>query len=228
MKLSSLSILIPAYKDEKTIVNVVELAVLAGRRYADRYEIVILNDASPDSLLSVVKKLKREIPTLRIITHKKNLGYGQTIKELYCAGMNKWLFTIPGDFQIDPMEIKKLLSSTRQADMIIGWRKNRYDTNTRIRQSRLYNGLLRLLFRLQLHDVNSVRLMRKSIMDRCTIRSSSAFVDAELTIRAVRDGCRVVEIPISHRPRETRGAGGGKLKTIMPVIRDMILYYFHL
>ena len=224
MKLSSLSILIPAYKDEKTISAVVNRAILVGRTYAKKFEIIILNDASPDHIANVLNGLKRTIPNIRVITHKKNQGYGGTLKDLYGAGTYEWLFTTPGDYQMDPMEIKKLISYTNRADMIIGWRRDRFDTQARKRQSFIYNSLLRVLYGLRLHDINSVRLMRRRVMEGRRITSTSAFVDAELTIGAIRDGYVVMETPIAHRARETTGASGGKISVILPVIIDMFRY----
>lgn len=222
MKLSSLSILIPAYNDETTIVRVVKRAVQAGRLYAKRFEIVVCNDASPDRLASVLTSLQRTVPEMRIITHRKNKGYGGTLKDLYGAGINDWLFTVPGDYQIDPMELKNFLPGTLKGDMIIGWRRKRHDTPARKRQSVIYNRVLTLLYGIHLHDVNSVRLMKRTVMKGRIITSTSAFVDAELTIGAIRDGYHVIETPIAHRRRETGGAGGGKASVIIPVIWDMI------
>lgn len=226
MKLSSLSILIPAYKDEKTIATVIERAILAGRRYSKKFEIVVLDDASPDKLSSVLSKLKRTTPMLHIMTHAKNQGYGGTIKDLYIAGKYEWLFTTPGDYQIDPMEIGKLVMKTKHADMIIGWRSDRKDTPARKRQSGVYNTVLRFLFGIPLHDINSVRLMKRRVMRERHVASQSAFVDAELTMGAIRDGYVVVETHIAHRPRETQGGGGGKLSVILPVIKEMLWYKF--
>ena len=227
MKLSSLSILIPAYKDEKTIVAVVRRAQLVGQTYAKKFEIVVLNDASPDDLSSVLSKLKRTIPELRVLTHSINQGYGGTLRDLYKAGKYEWLFTVPGDYQINPMEIKKCIPYTQHADMIIGWRVHRRDNQKRKQQSAVYNALLRFLFGISLHDINSVRLMKRSIIKERILTSTSAFVDSELTIGAIRDGFSVIEMPILHRNRETEGASGGKLKIILPVIIDMIRYFFH-
>lgn len=224
MKLSSLSILIPAYKDEKTITSVIRRAQHVGKQIANVWEIVVINDASPDSTGKEINKLKKHIPELRFIEHACNKGYGGTIKELYYAGKYTWSFTVPGDYQMDPAEIKKLIPYTKNADMIIGWRSDRKDSLARKRQSAIYNGLLRFLYGLYLHDINSIRLMKRTILQKRHIDSVSAFVDAELTIGAIRDGFRVIEIPIEHRKRETSGASGGKPSVIIPVIRDMLLY----
>jgi len=226
MKLRSLSILIPAYKDEDSITAVIKRAMAVGRIAAKKFEIVAINDASPDATGAVLDRLAKKIPELRVIHHPVNRGYGQTIEDLYFEGRNEWLFTVPGDYQIDPMELLKLIPSSGSADMIIGWRKVRNDAPDRKRQSAIYNSLIRLLYGLPLHDINSVRLMKRAVMKGRKIHTTSAFIDAELAIGAIRDGFTVVEVPIIHRARRTAGASGGKPSVILPVIWEMIRFRF--
>ena len=82
-----------------------------------------------------------------------------------------------------------------------------------------------MLYHVDLHDSNSVRLMKTSVMKSVSLTSSSAFVDAELAIRAKRAGFTIIEIPIAHRARAGAGASGGKLKVILPTIMDMIKFF---
>ena len=226
MKLSSLSIVIPAYNDEKTIESVVERAILSGKKCTKRYELICINDASADATGSILDDLQKQIKELRVVHHRTNKGYGETIKELYYESQYDWLFSVPGDFQIDPMEIVKLIPYHISADMIIGDRVNRQENAKRLRQSRIYNHLIRMLFHVPIYDINSVRLMRTNMLKTIQLKSTSAFVDAELTISAIRKGFRVAEIPIIHKKRDTAGAGGGKLSIILPTIWDMVVYFF--
>ncbi|MBI5620909.1 glycosyltransferase family 2 protein [Candidatus Gottesmanbacteria bacterium] len=235
--LSSLSFLIPAFNDEATIEKVVHEAVAVGRRVAKKFEIVVINDGSQDMtgprLVSLVKKFKE----LRVITHRTNQGYGRTIKELYYAGNHDWLFTIPGDYQVGAKELETILErfpelnksqfreSDKIPDMILGWRVKRNDPTNRLLSSWIYNTLLRLLFGVTLHDVNSVRLMRRSILKNMTLTSYSAFVDAELVIRAKRLGFLVSEVPVVHRARsDDRPGGGNQWGTMWGTVREMILF----
>jgi len=227
IRLPSLSILIPAYKDEDTIELVVKRAVQAARAVTSVFEIIVLNDASPDRTGMVVQRLKKQIPQLKVLTHTVNQGYGRTFSELYSSGIYEWLFTIPGDYQIDPMEIKKLVPYTNRADMIIGWRVDRQDNEKRKQQSTVYNTFLRLLFGISIHDINSIRLMKRDIMKHRVLTVRSAFVEAQLTIGAIRDGFIVIERTIVHKKRITGGASGGKVSIILPVIWDMIRYKMH-
>lgn len=222
----SLSFLIPSYRDELTIATVVAKAHEVGKRLNIPFEIVVINDHSPDNLTEELRKLKKTVPQLNAITHMQNKGYGTTIKELYLAGTKEWLFTIPGDYQVSAVELKHLLPFTNKADMILGRRVKRSDIPSRKRQSKIYNMLLQKLFRMPVHDANSVRLMRRSIMQNVKLTSSSAFVDAELVLRARDAGFRIAEAPITHRGRAygSGAGGGGSLKTILPTIKDMILF----
>ncbi len=219
----SLTFIIPAYNDAGTIQTVVKKTVAVGKTLRIPFTILIIDDKSSDRTPDILKHLS--YPNVHVIFHRKNLGYGQTIKELYTKAGNQWLFSLPGDYQIEPNELRKLWRRKDAADMIIGWRKTRHDTPARLRESWIYNALLRILFGLPFHDVNSVRLMKTSLMKSIRLTSTSAFMDAELIIRAVRADYRVIEIPISHRARADAGGMGGKLTTIVPTIKDMLVFW---
>lgn len=222
MKLSSLSILIPTYNNAPTIAVVLEEALRIGKQAARQYRVVVINDGSTDHTARILEKY-RSNARVQVKTHTKNQGYGATIRELYYEGAgSEWMFSAPGDYQVGTQELAKLLPFTERADIIIGWRKHRHDPLQRLLQSRIYNFLLRILFGVTLRDVNSVRLMRGSVIGSLRLRSRSAFVDAELVIKAKRGaGYRIVEVPIEHRSDSHKGSGGN-WHTIADTLVDMV------
>lgn len=224
--MKSLSFLIPAYNDEATIAMQVTEARLIGKKLDIPFEIIVINDCSKDQTAQILTNLAKRFRELRVLIHTVNKGYGTTIKELYYAAKKEWLFTIPGDYQVQAKELLKLLQHERSADIILGWRTDRHDTGIRQHQSRIYNWLIPLLFDTKTHDVNSVRLMKSSIMKSIILRGTSAFTDAELIIKTKRLGFTVREIPIGHRDRHGRAGtgGGGKLKVILPTIWEILLF----
>ncbi len=222
----NISFLIPAYNDEGTIDQVIAEATRVGRRLARKFEIVVINDGSGDRTGIILVRLAKKVSRLRVITHPINRGYGTTIKELYYAGKHEWLFTIPGDYQVGARELEKLIPHTKTADMILGWRVKRNDPGNRLIVSWIYNRLIQLVFGVSFHDINSVRLMRRSILDDVTLTSSSAYVDAELVIRAMRLGYMIVEVPIAHRARVDGERGrGNQWRTIAGTIIDMVRFF---
>lgn len=222
--MDSLTFIIPAYNDAGTVETVVKKAIKTGTSLRVPYSLLIINDASTDNTGAILKTLAKKNKHIRVITHTVNKGYGGTIKELYEKAGGTWMFSIPGDYQIEPYELTKLWTHRGEADMIIGRRNNRRDNPARLRQSAVYNALLRILFGLSVSDVNSVRLMKTTVMDSVHLSTTSAFVDAELVIRAKRAGLRIIEIPVAHRARAGFGASGGKISTILPTILDMIRF----
>ena len=65
--------------------------------------------------------------------------------------------------------------------------------------------------------------MKTSILKNIHLRSYSAFVDAELVIRAIRKGYTVKEVPIDHQKDES-GGSGGHISTILLTIFEMIRF----
>ncbi|SRR5258706_12205207 len=219
-----LTFCIPAYNDAQTIEAVIkrcqEVAISLGFACA----IYVVNDGSTDDTGKILTKLGHEIQALSVVTHARNMGYGETIRELYSLATTSWLFTLPGDYQIDPAEVVKLWKTKDDWDIMIGSRTDRQDGKRRQFQAYIYRICLRLLFGLTVGDVDSVKLIRTSAIQNIHITSTSAFVDAELIIRATRAGIRITEIPIAHKKRQEGQGGGSKLATVWPTIIDMITF----
>jgi len=69
----NISLFFPAYKDEKTIRVVVERALQLLEEVAGVYEIIIVDDGSPDRSGEIADELSREHPSIRVIHHQENL-----------------------------------------------------------------------------------------------------------------------------------------------------------
>ncbi len=223
MKLRSLTIVIPCYNTASTVQDVVLNAHSVAKRVSSSVEIITLDDASTDSTPAILVSLKSKIPGMRVLSHSVNKGYGETIKTLYQKATGDWIFSLPSDDQFDAAELMKLLPYTTSADMILGRRVKRSDIAKRRLQSQIYNWLLRFLFGMNLHDANTIRLMKKSVITALPLVSRSAFVDAELAIRMQQHGYTMREVPVTHKVRIDKGGSGGKFfKTILPTIIDMV------
>lgn len=219
--LKSLSLVIPAYNDETTVGRLVMDANRLLGEICQDYEIVVINDGSRDQTLSVLQSLSKDVRRLRVISYEHNRGYGETIKELYLAGRKDLIFSLPGDYQYAPKELLKMADGLVDHDFVIGLRAKRNDPPRRKVQSLIYNALLRIVHGNKHKDVNSIKLFRRKVLQKVELKSRTAFVDAELVIRASRAGFKIVEIPIEHLPRLSQGASGGKLSVILETFADL-------
>src|SRR5271154_2980198 len=208
--LTSISVIIPAYNDETTVGRLIEDTRSLLADICQDYEIVTINDGSRDGTLKVLQAQMAKDNRIRVINHEANRGYGETIRELYFAGQKDLIFSLPGDYQYAPKELLAMAEGLRDYHFVIGLRVERNDPWRRKLQSKVYNLLLRTLYGHRHKDVNSIKLFKREILKEINLQSHTAFVDAELCIKAEKAGFRVVEIPIEHLPRLSQGASGGK------------------
>lgn len=217
----TVSLVIPAYNDETTIGKLIADSDALLKEACSDYEIIVVNDGSKDNTLAVIQECAKTYPKVQLINHPVNKGFGYTIRELYLSGGKDLVFSLPGDYQYAPKEIFAMAQGLKTHDFIIGHRVNRNDPPRRKFQSQIYNFMLRVLYGHKHKDVNSIKLFRREIVERVKLLSTTAFVDAELCIRAERAGYKVVEIPIEHLPRLSQGASGGKISVIWETFSDL-------
>jgi len=220
--LSSLSLVIPTYNDESTVGRLIADGAKLLEDVCPDYEIIVISDGSTDKTWSVLQHAAQANNHIRLINHEVNQGYGPTIKELYYAAQKTLVFSLPGDYQYAPKELLKMAEGLAKYDFVIGLRVERNDPWRRKMQSSVYNFMLRVLYGLKHKDVNSIKLFRREILGHIQLQSPTAFVDAELCIRAEKSGYHIVEIPIEHLPRLSQGASGGKLSVIAQTFGDLL------
>jgi glycosyltransferase involved in cell wall biosynthesis len=219
-----LTISIPAYNDAPTIAPLIERSLEIASQVTDDYEVLVINDGSGDNTAEVLAPLVASLPRLRLHTHERNLGFGDTIREAFTLPQSTWVFFIPGDAQIPPDELLEVYQYTQQYDFILGYRRYRSDSWQRKFQSRVYNALISLLARRRIRDVNSGGLLRRDVLKGASLHSKSGFIHAEILLEALRRGARLKEVEIQHAPRQFGEASGNKLRVILATIADLLRY----
>ena len=103
----TLSIFFPAYNDWGTIASMVTLAHQVARGLTDDFEVIVVNDASPDHLEVILQELARIYPgTFRSVTHPVNRGYGGALRSGFAAATKQFVFYTDGDAQYDVFSSK--------------------------------------------------------------------------------------------------------------------------
>ncbi|MFN3966792.1 MAG: glycosyltransferase family 2 protein [Endomicrobiia bacterium] len=222
--MNSISISIPVYNNEKTILDLIKESKNILSELTDDYEIVIINDGSSDGTKQIIEKIAIEDHNIKIYNHFRNEGFGKTIKEVFTLPTKDLIFFIPGDGQISPQELKKLYPYWSDYEYILGLRKKRRDTLLRKIYSFLYNCLISIIGATRVHDVNSVALLKKNALQNISLNSRSAFIHAEIYLKLLKNGYKIKEVEIEHKPRKIGKSGATKIKVIFFTIYDLFLY----
>jgi len=199
----SLTAFFPAYNDQHTIENIVRTASAEMRKVTDNFEVLVVDDGSKDQTGAILDRLSAELPFLRVIHHPKNLGYGAALITGFTNAKKDLIFYTDGDGQYDVREMHNLFAQLKpNIDLVNGYKVKRADAWYRILIGTAYRRAMRLVFRLQIRDVDcDFRLFRRYIFETISLESRSGVICVEMAKKFERAGFRMVEIPVSHYPR---------------------------
>lgn len=222
----NISLFFPVYKDERTVRRVAEKAITVLQDVAKEYEIVIVDDGSPDRSGEIADQLAAEHPFISVVHHPRNLGYGAAIKSGFSRVRYEWVCFTDGDDEYDVYDLYKLIALKDFYDLIITFRYVKVYAGDRQIVSWVYNVVLRALFRTSYRDISTgLRLIRKSLIDQLTCHSNSPFIGAEITIKSMLKGYRIGEVGIQTFPREFGKGASTSVPNIIATIRDMASVY---
>lgn len=219
----SFSIVIPIYNEEGNVQPLVE-SIHAVCKGLD-HEILAINDGSSDRTLEELRNLTSIVPSLRIVSLKRNFGQTAAMAAGIDQAKGDIIIPMDGDGQNDPADIPRLLAEVDKGfDVVSGWRKNRKDKMlTRKIPSYLANALISQVTGVKLHDYGcTLKAYRREIISNLQI---SGEMHRFLPAWCVWQGGKVSEIVVQHHPR-IRGQSKYGLFRIFKVIIDLMTLKF--
>ena len=162
----SISIFFPVYNDERTVRQVAEKAVRVCQDIGYQFEVIIINDCSPDRSGEIADQLALEYsPYIKVVHHPQNKGYGGALKSGFAASRYEWICFTDGDDEYDLEDLYKLIKLKNYYDLIITFRYKKAYSSLRIFISNVYNIILRFLFKTKYRDISTgLRLIKKEIL----------------------------------------------------------------
>ncbi len=223
--MSSLSIVLPAYNEEKNAENAVKEVSAVAQGLGMDYEIILVNDGSADRTGEIGRELEQRIPNFRLVEHYPNRGYGGALKAGFAAATKELIAVTPADKQFDYSEIIRLLERLDEADIVSGFRADRRDPFIRKFNAFGWNSVVRLLFGRLCRDIDcGFKLFRREILEHVHIESDGAMIDTEFLAGAKARGYRIVDVPVTHLPRVAGESTGANIKVIVKAFRDLVRF----
>ncbi|MBX7258113.1 MAG: glycosyltransferase family 2 protein [Candidatus Hydrogenedentes bacterium] len=226
-----ISVFYPFYNDWGTMGSMVLLTLETVERLGVEYDVTIVNDGSHDPRnRAVLDEIERRFPSVRVLHHEKNRGYGGALRSGFAAGTREWIFYTDGDAQYDVRELEELYKQAGpEVDLVQGYKIARGDPLHRIVIGRIYHHFVRLIFGIRVRDTDcDFRLLRRSMFDDFTLESDSGTICVELMFRIKKGGYRIVEVPVHHFQRAHGRSQFFNFPRLARTLRQLVQLWFKL
>lgn len=119
-----LSIVIPVYNEEYRIKNTLYdiLDYLKKNNLQNESEILLVNDGSKDNSVTLINKIREDIPQIRLIDNEINQGKGAVVRQGILESRGDWILFMDADNSTNIKELDKFISYQDKYDVIIGSR----------------------------------------------------------------------------------------------------------
>lgn len=217
-----ISIFFPVYNDENTVEKVTEKSLEVLKQLTDDYEVLIINDGSPDRSGQVADQMAEKHPQVRVIHHETNKGYGAAVKTGLTNAKHEWICFTDGDDEYDVYDLLKMYPLREHYKLVITFRYKKLYSSWRVFVSFVYNALFRFVFKTRFRDISTgLRLIHKPLINEIQLTSDSPFIGAELVIKSMLRGFPIGEMGIQTFPREFGSGSSTSVKNIIRTILDM-------
>lgn len=219
-----LSVIIPIFNE---VENVDEMhAALQAALTAYDYELILIDDGSTDGTGARLEALAARDPRHTcVVEFRRNFGQTAAIAAGIDYATGDVIVLIDADLQEDPADIPMMVNKIQEGyDVVSGWRKDRKDSFlTRTLPSRMANALISRVTGVRLHDYGcTLKAYRREVLQGFRLYGEMhRFIPAY----AGGVGARIVEVPVTHRPR-LRGKAKYGLERTFKVILDLFTVKF--
>ncbi|SHI45276.1 glycosyltransferase family 2 protein [Fibrobacter sp. UWP2] len=195
-----LSMVIPVKEESENLPDLLKEIVAAMAPTGWEYEVIVVDDGSRDNTWEVLENLSKEYPFMHGYRFQFNCGKADALALGFSKAKGKYVATLDGDLQDDPLEIPKMVAILEEGyDLVSGWKKHRLDPWHKTMPSKLFNLTVSMVCGKRLHDFNcGIKAYRHSV-----VRYIELYGDYHrfIPVMAKWQGFRITEMPVAHRAR---------------------------
>lgn len=231
----SFSMLGWALNEEENLVAYLDRAEKLLRSATDDFELIFIDDGSTDRTLEIARTCQHTRPWLRVYANGCNRGAGFNAKRAISLACKDYLFWQTVDWSYDIELLARNFAYLREFDILQGVRLNalslrnlaaRSDNRRKAIVSLVNYLLVRLLFRLPLHDYQNVTVYPTRLIQSVVLESESAFTNPECLLKTWWKGASIKEVPVSFCKRQRGIANGTRLRAIWSSIQDIFSWWW--
>ena len=201
MQDSVISVVIPAYNEEKTISEVLEKTVQVMESMKAPYEIIVVDDGSTDKTREIASKYK-----VAVLSNGKNRGKGYALRKGFKHARGQIIITLDSDGSHDPKEIPKLIEPLYNGiDIATGSRFiNNKEVTTKLNKlgNKIINAIIMTLTGKYITDSQTgFRAIKRKVLQKINLKAQGYEIETEITVKGLKNGFKYIEIPINCKKR---------------------------
>jgi glycosyltransferase involved in cell wall biosynthesis len=219
-------VFLPCHNEADNLVRVVDNFRGQLDRFAEAYEIIIVDDGSRDATGEIADRLAAADSRLKVVHHAVNRGYGGAVISGLQAATMPYVLLSDGDGQFHAAEIARFLPLVPRFDVVVGRRVRRADRLMRRINGQAWTTLVRLLFGIRISDVDcGFKLFRREFTRDLELNARGAMISTELMVKLARRGARIGEVEVAHLPRLAGAQSGASPKVIMRAFAELFTLF---
>ena len=199
-----LSVVIPAFNEERTIEELVERVHSVP---LDK-ELIIVDDSSTDRTPQILARLG-EADNVRVLRHERNRGKGAALRSGFAEARGDLVIIQDADLEYDPHEYPKLIEpiADGRADVVYGSRFSGGEAHRVLYfwhsvGNRFLTLLSNIFTNLNLTDMEvCYKVFRREIIQAIEIEESRFGFEPEITAKLAKSRCRIFEVGITYSGR---------------------------
>jgi glycosyltransferase involved in cell wall biosynthesis len=204
------TVLLPAYNEE---IGLSALLPPLLELSHERFEVLVVDDGSTDSTAGLAESMG-----CRVVRHAANAGKGVAVRTGLQAARGEKVVIMDADDTYPVDAVLEIISRLDECEMVVGVRTlgrknipplNRFGNAVLTRAIRFASGSR------WTDPLTGFYGLRRNALERMDLRSNGFSVEAEIAMKSVRLGLRVVDHPIAYRAR----AGASKLHPLRDGMR---------
>jgi glycosyltransferase involved in cell wall biosynthesis len=222
--MTRLTVLIPVYNEEGTLLELTERLQKLFKEKAYEGKIIFVNDGSTDDTATFLNQLSEQYDNVKAIHFRLNRGKADALQAGFDAADGDFVITMDGDLQDDPMEIPHLLAKLEEGwDLVSGWKKTRHDPIGKTLPSKFFNKTTSMLSGIKIHDFNcGLKAYRIEVVKSIQLYGE---LHRYIPVLALQAGFRSTEIPVTHHPR-TKGKSKYGFSRLFKGFYDLLTVLF--
>ena len=193
----------------------------------DKKEIIFVNDGSDDQSLEKIKAITKNKSYVKFINHKKNIGIGASLKSGYKTAVMDNVCAVAGDGQFNINELRAFRSVPPKTVISFFRVEHKYYSFFRKSLTKTNRWINKLLFGIELKDVNWVKIYKRSDISGLIFQSKSSYLESEIIYYLKRKGLKMIQSPSFCLPRSYGHSKSVTSSSLKAVSWDLIKLFFN-